>query len=82
MKIGLLTSSRSDYGLYKPLIKKLIFKKELNLKIIAFGTHFSKKYGYTYDQIKNDGINVDFKLKTYVPSETSKTETNKSMQDV
>ena len=82
MKIGLLTSSRSDYGLYKPLIKKLIFNKELNLKIIAFGTHFSEKYGYTYDQIKNDGVNVDFKLKTYVPSETTKTETNKSMQDV
>ncbi len=42
-KIGLLTSSRADYGIYKPLLKKISQVKAIDLTIIAFGMHLKKK---------------------------------------
>ena len=42
MKIGVLTSSRADYGIYVPLLQKLKTDAFFQLEIIAFGTHGSK----------------------------------------
>ena len=39
MKIGILTSSRADYGIYLPLLRMLKVDDYFNLEIIAFGTH-------------------------------------------
>ena len=41
MKIGVLTSSRADYGIYLPLLEKLKKDSFFDLEIIAFGTHLS-----------------------------------------
>lgn len=62
MKIGLLTSSRADYSIYFPLIKKLLADSFFELEIIAFGTHLSKEFGYTVDQIERDGMTVKHKI--------------------
>ena len=58
MRIGVLTSSRADYGIYFPLLKKLENDPFFDLEILAFGTHLSEKYGKTIRQIKNDGFEV------------------------
>ncbi|WP_445749693.1 UDP-N-acetylglucosamine 2-epimerase [Polaribacter sp.] len=55
MRIGVLTSSRADYGIYLPLLKKLKLDSFFDLEIIAFGTHLSKFHGFTISQIENDG---------------------------
>ena len=47
INIGLLTSSRADYGIYKPLLKEIYKNKKIDLTIIAFGMHLQKKYGLT-----------------------------------
>ena len=57
MKIGVLTSSRADFGIYLPLLKKLDHDSFFNLKIIAFGTHGSPYHGETISEIKNKGFN-------------------------
>jgi GDP/UDP-N,N'-diacetylbacillosamine 2-epimerase (hydrolysing) len=54
MKIGLLTSSRADYGVYLPLIAELKNDAFFELEIIAFGTHMSKFHGYTLNEIRKD----------------------------
>ncbi|WP_299519977.1 UDP-N-acetylglucosamine 2-epimerase [Winogradskyella sp.] len=56
MKIGILTSSRSDYGIYLPLLKKLKSDPFFQLEIIAFGTHLSSIHGYTLTDIKKEGF--------------------------
>ena len=56
MKIGVLTSSRADYGIYLPLLLKLKTDDFFQLEIIAFGTHLSKTHGYTLSAIENDGF--------------------------
>ena len=56
MKIGILTSSRADFGIYLPLLKKLQEDQEVELTIIAFGTHLSIIHGYTLNNIKQNGF--------------------------
>jgi GDP/UDP-N,N'-diacetylbacillosamine 2-epimerase (hydrolysing) len=55
MRIGVLTSSRADYGIYLPLLKKIKVDSFFELEIIAFGTHLSQGHGFTLDTIVNDG---------------------------
>ena len=62
MKICIITSTRADFGLLKNLIFKIKKNKKFKLKVIASGTHFSKKYGYTYNEIKDTKIKVDEKI--------------------
>ncbi len=62
MKICIITSTRADFGLLKNLIFKIRKNKNFSLKVIASGTHFSKKYGYTYKEIKENKIKIDKKI--------------------
>ena len=59
MNIAVLTSSRADYGIYLPLLRKLQEDPEIRLSIIAFGTHTSSSHGHTVDVIRQDGFRVD-----------------------
>lgn len=54
MKIGVLTSSRADYGIYQPLLEKIKSDSFFKLEIIAFGSHLSKNHGYTLKEIQKD----------------------------
>ena len=51
MKIGVLTSSRADYGIYLPLLNELKTDIFFDLEIIAFGTHLSNEHGFTLTDI-------------------------------
>ena len=73
MKIIVLTSSRADYGIYLPLLKKLKVDTFFNLKIVAFGTHLSKKFGNTIDQILKDGFEVAYKIETLLDGDSPET---------
>jgi GDP/UDP-N,N'-diacetylbacillosamine 2-epimerase (hydrolysing) len=55
MEIAILTSSRSDFGFYKPLLNVLKTQSEIKYKLVVFGTHISKKHGYTLNEIKDSG---------------------------
>ena len=57
MRIGILTSSRADYGIYLPLLQKMKSDSFFEMEIIAFGTHLSKSHGYTLNDIEKDGYN-------------------------
>jgi GDP/UDP-N,N'-diacetylbacillosamine 2-epimerase (hydrolysing) len=56
MKIGVLTSSRADFGIYLPLLKKLESDSFFDLTIIAFGTHGSPYHGATISEIQDNGF--------------------------
>jgi GDP/UDP-N,N'-diacetylbacillosamine 2-epimerase (hydrolysing) len=55
MKIAVLTSSRADYGIYRPLLKKLYSDSFFNCSLIVFGTHLSETYGKSLNYILDDG---------------------------
>lgn len=62
MRVGVLTSSRADYGIYLPLLRKLHADERFNLSLIAFGTHLKQQFGFTLSQIQADGFSVPFTI--------------------
>lgn len=51
IKIGVLTSSRADYGINLPILNALKSDKCFHVELICFGTHLSKFHGYTIEDI-------------------------------
>ena len=49
-----VTSSRADYGLLSPLLKNLNYQQDINLTVVAAGSHGSNNLGSTYFEIKKD----------------------------
>jgi GDP/UDP-N,N'-diacetylbacillosamine 2-epimerase (hydrolysing) len=54
--IFFFTSSRSDFGIQLPLIKKFLESKKFKTYTIITGSHFDKKYGYSFNEIKKNKI--------------------------
>lgn len=69
MKIGILTSSRADFGYYIPLLKAMGNDTFFHFEIIAFGTHLSKFHGYTLNEINNNGFCVKFQVPSLLVSD-------------
>lgn len=70
IKIGILTSSRADYGIYLPLLNAIKKDGELDLNLIVFGTHLSKIHGYTLLQIESDGFKAFRKIESLLLGDT------------
>jgi GDP/UDP-N,N'-diacetylbacillosamine 2-epimerase (hydrolysing) len=70
MRIGILTSSRADFGIYLPLLKILQVDIDFQIKIIAFGTHLSKFHGYTKNEIISNGFHVSYEIESILISDT------------
>lgn len=61
-KICVITGSRAEYGIMRPLIHKLTNDKQLQVDIIATAMHMEEKYGYTYRHIEQDGYKIIKKI--------------------
>lgn len=68
--IGVLTATRAEYGLLKPIIIKLLKCDEFDVRIIVTGMHLSPKYGLTYKEIEDDGFIIDKKIDILEESNT------------
>ena len=69
MRIGVLTSSRADYGIYLPLLLKLKADPFFELEIIAFGTHLSKFHGFTIIEIEQNEYNTVHKISSLLSND-------------
>ena len=57
-KVLVFTDTRAEYGILKNTLNKIKQSKELELCIVVTGTHLLKKYGYTVNEILEDGFEV------------------------
>ena len=57
-KIAIVTATRAEYGILKPLILRLEEEKEFDIQLYVTGTHLSMRYGYTKTEIISDGIRI------------------------
>lgn len=62
-KIIILTGSRAEYALLRPLISKLNKVKSFNIKLIISGTHLSDEFGHTEFEIIKDKFIIYKKIK-------------------
>ena len=72
MKIGVLTSSRADFGIYSPLLKELERDADFDVEIIAFGTHLSERHGNTITEIKDGEYSTIHEIQTRVEDSSPK----------
>jgi GDP/UDP-N,N'-diacetylbacillosamine 2-epimerase (hydrolysing) len=66
VRVGVLTSSRADFGVYLPLLKELQADPDFKVEIIAFGTHLSIAHGATINEIEKSGFSVKYKVVSMV----------------
>ena len=50
-RIGIMTGTRAEYGLLKPLMRAIDKDRELELYLIVSGMHLSPEFGLTYKEI-------------------------------
>lgn len=69
-KVCVITGSRADYGLLRPLLVKLETCVEFKLQLIATAMHLSPEFGMTLNEIEKDGFKIDKKIETLLSSDT------------
>ncbi len=69
-KIVILTATRAEYGLLKPIIQKTNNDLDYDMRLAVTGMHLSPEFGMTVIEIKNDGIQIDKKIEIVLSSDT------------
>jgi UDP-hydrolysing UDP-N-acetyl-D-glucosamine 2-epimerase len=64
MNLAFITGSRSEYGIFKPIIEKLI-DTDYDISILAHGVHFLSSYGYTIREIRADNISNLVEIRSF-----------------
>ena len=68
-KIGYATGTRADYGIVKEYLLGLKLLEDADLGVLVTGTHLENDYGYTVDEIRRDGIRIDFEAPISIDTE-------------
>ncbi|MFK7825071.1 MAG: UDP-N-acetylglucosamine 2-epimerase [Oligoflexales bacterium] len=76
--VGVITGSRAEYGLLKPLISRIYTDPNLNLQLCVTGSHLCPDQGYTINGIIEDQFPIYRKIDTLLASH-SKEGTSKSI---
>lgn len=71
-KIGVITSTRAEFGLLLPVINELnkYANDNLSVEVVVTGTHLYTEYGNTIDEIIDSGIEISHKIRIPVASDT------------
>lgn len=71
-KIGVVTTTRAEYGQLAPIIMELrkYEKNEYSIELLVSGTHLYEQFGMTISEIENDGIRIDRKIKIPVKTKS------------
>jgi len=64
-KIVVVTGTRSEYGILKPLLKRIKKSRKLELSLLVTGMHLLWQFGYTANEIKADGFKISAKIPMY-----------------
>lgn len=69
-KICIVTATRAEYGLLKPVIDKIHKSEKVELRLVVTGMHLSPEFGLTYREIEEDGYPIDQKIEMLLSSDT------------
>ena len=67
INIIFFSANRAEYGLIYPFLKTFLKNKMFNVELVVAGSHFSKKFGLSIEEIKKDKIKftkIDLHLNT------------------
>jgi UDP-hydrolysing UDP-N-acetyl-D-glucosamine 2-epimerase len=68
--IGAVTTSRADYGIYRPVLQRIKEHPDLELMLFVGGMHLSPEFGLTVNEIEADGFYVTERVEMLLASDT------------
>lgn len=69
-KVTVLTATRAEYGLLKPVIIGLRQSNTVAVEVAVTGAHLSPEFGCTYKEIEKDGIDIAIKIPILLSSDS------------
>jgi UDP-hydrolysing UDP-N-acetyl-D-glucosamine 2-epimerase len=69
-RIGVVTVARSDYGIYRPILRAIRKERDFELKLIVGGMHLSHEFGYTVTAIESDGFEIAYRVEMLLSSDS------------
>ena len=57
-KIAIIAGSRGEYGYFRPIIKEIEKRKNLDYGVIASNMHMLDSFGSSIDEIRNDNLKI------------------------
>ena len=61
-RIAVVTTSRADFGIYRPLLNRLSDDERADLKLIVGGMHLRPEFGHTVDEIVAEGFPISARV--------------------
>jgi GDP/UDP-N,N'-diacetylbacillosamine 2-epimerase (hydrolysing) len=68
--IAVITGTRAEFGLLRPLILALKHHKRFRLSVYVTGMHLSQYFGDTWREIEEAGIEIDERIEVLLASDT------------
>ena len=62
--IAVVTTSRADYGIFRPLLRAISSEPSLRLHLVVSGMHLLEEFGFTVREIEADGFPIAERLNT------------------
>lgn len=69
-RLCIVTGTRAEYGLLRGVLDGIRRAPDLQLQLIATGTHLSPEFGLTYREIEQDGFTIDERVEILMSSDT------------
>lgn len=68
--VTVITGARSDYGIYRPILERIVAHPALRLEVIVTGMHLSPEHGLTVRQIEQDGYPIRDRIECLTAADT------------
>jgi len=68
--IAVVSTSRADYGILRPVLQRIEGDPELILRLIITGSHILPAFGYTKSEILEDGFEITHEVEMVLESDT------------
>ena len=68
--IAVISGSRADYGILRPLLQAIVEDSELLLSLRVTGMHLSEEFGSTAQEIETDGFLIDDRIEMLASSDS------------
>lgn len=69
-RICVVTTSRADYGIYRPVLREIKERPSLDLCLVVSGSHLSPNFGLTVRDIQRDGYDTSERVEMLLSSDT------------
>jgi UDP-hydrolysing UDP-N-acetyl-D-glucosamine 2-epimerase len=70
MRVCVVTGSRAEYGLLRPVMQALATEDDFELQVVATASHLSPEFGSTVRTIEADGFAIDARVEMLLSSDT------------